>query len=212
MKIKLCGFTEQKSVELACSLGCDFIGVVFVNKSVRYISPQDSQIISDSINNYKKTKKVAVVMNQSLEELSNINRYFSPHFFQLHGDEDHDFIIKIKHKFPNIGIIKAISVHNLDDIILAKSFSDLADFLLFDNKNAGSGEKFNWELLNGFESKKPWFLSGGINVNNLEEVLKNPAIKLIDVSSGIEENKGIKSLKLIAEIMKKINEVQKFNL
>jgi phosphoribosylanthranilate isomerase len=211
MKIKLCGFTELESVELACNLGCDFIGAVFVKKSVRYISPQDSQIISKSINNYKNTKKVAVVMNQSLEELSNINQYFSPHFFQLHGNEDHNFIIKIKQKFPNIGIIKAISVHNLDDIKLAKSFSDLADFLLFDNKNAGSGEKFNWELLDGFDSIIPWFLSGGININNLAEVCKKPAIKLIDISSGIEENKGIKSLKLIAEIMKKIHEIQKFN-
>lgn len=209
MKIKLCGFTEQKSVELACNLGCDFIGAVFVKKSIRYISPQDSQIISNSINNYKNTKKVAVVMNQSVEELSEINQYFSPHFFQLHGDEDHDFIVKIKQKFPNIGLIKAISVNNLDDIKSAKHFFDLVDYLLFDNKIAGSGEKFNWQLLDGFDSIKPWFLSGGINLENLEEVFKNPAIKLIDISSGIEEIKGIKSLKLISEIMKKFHEIQK---
>lgn len=209
MKIKLCGFTEQKSVELACNLGCDFIGAVFVKKSIRYISPQDSQIISNSINNYKNTKKVAVVMNQSVEELSEINQYFSPHFFQLHGDEDHDFIVKIKQKFPNIGLIKAISVNNLDDIKSAKNFCDLVDYLLFDNKIAGSGEKFNWQLLDGFDSIKPWFLSGGINLENLEEVFKNPAIKLIDISSGIEEIKGIKSLKLISEIMKKFHEIQK---
>ncbi len=209
MKIKLCGFTEQKSVELACNLGCDFIGAVFVKKSIRYISPQNSQIISNSINNYKNTKKVAVVMNQSVEELSEINQYFSPHFFQLHGDEDHDFIVKIKQKFPNIGLIKAISVNNLDDIKSAKHFFDLVDYLLFDNKIAGSGEKFNWQLLDGFDSIKPWFLSGGINLENLEEVFKNPAIKLIDISSGIEEIKGIKSLKLISEIMKKFHEIQK---
>jgi len=209
MKIKLCGFTEQKSVELACNLGCDFIGAVFVKKSIRYIPPQDSQIISNLINNYKNTKKVAVVMNQSVEELSEIYQYFSPHFFQLHGDEDHDFIAKIKQKFPNIGLIKAIAVNNLDDIKSSKNFSDLADYLLFDNKIAGSGEKFNWQLLDGFDSTTPWFLSGGININNLEEIFKNPAIKFIDISSGIEEIKGIKSLKLISEIMKKFHEIQK---
>jgi phosphoribosylanthranilate isomerase len=211
MKIKLCGFTEQKSVELACNLGYDFIGAVFVKKSCRFISPDNSLIISEVVNKFPNTQKVAVVMNQSLEDLSEINQYFAPHFFQLHGDEDPDYIAKVKQKFPEIGIIKAISVNNSNDIKSAKNFIDSVDYLLFDNKNAGSGEKFNWEMLNGFKSTKPWFLSGGININNLEEVFKNPAIKFIDISSGIEEVRGVKSLKLISEVMQKIKD-ENFNI
>jgi phosphoribosylanthranilate isomerase len=211
MKIKLCGFTEQNSVELACALGCDFLGVVFVKNSPRYISPQNSQKLNILLKKYPNTQKVAVVMNQSLEDLSEINQYFAPHFFQLHGNEDLNYVTKVKQKFSEIGIIKAISVNNSTDIKSAKNFFDSVDYLLFDNKNAGSGEKFNWEMLNGFKSTKPWFLSGGININNLEEIFKNPTIKFIDISSGIEEIRGVKSLKLISEVMQKIKD-KNFNI
>jgi phosphoribosylanthranilate isomerase len=78
------------------------------------------------------------------------------------------------------------------------------DYFLLDNKNPGSGEAFDWKILQDFNPHKPYFLSGGINIKNIEEAIKIVNPKFIDLSSGIEEIKGVKSSKLIIEILQKI--------
>ena len=82
---------------------------------------------------------------------------------------------------------------------------------MLDNKNPGSGEVFEWSLLQDFKSSKPYFLSGGININNIDEAIKIANPDFIDISSGIEETKGIKSSKLIIEILQKIKTINQNN-
>jgi phosphoribosylanthranilate isomerase len=202
MKIKLCGFTEAKTIETAIAYGCDFIGVVFAKNSIRYVDPNSaktlSTIIPDSVG------RVAVVVNETLENLHKINQNFQPHFFQLHGDEDINYIENLKKIFPQISIIKAISIFTKNDLNKIKNFDKHIDYFLLDNKNPGSGEAFDWKILQDFNPHKPYFLSGGINIKNIEEAIKIVNPKFIDLSSGIEEIKGVKSSKLIIEILQKI--------
>ena len=202
MKIKLCGFTEVKTIETAIDHGCDFIGVVFAKNSIRYVDPNSAKNLASVIPN--SVARVAVVVDETLENLQKINQNFQPNFFQLHGDEDIKYIENLKTIFPNISLIKAISIFTKNDLTKIKNFDNHIDYFLLDNKNPGSGEVFDWSILQDFNSTKPYFLSGGININNIDEAIKIANPDFIDISSGIEEIKGIKSSKLIIEILQKI--------
>jgi phosphoribosylanthranilate isomerase len=202
MKIKLCGFTEVKTIETAIDYGCDFIGVVFAKNSIRYIDPNNAKNLASVIPN--SVGRVAVVVNETLDNLHKINQNFQPHFFQLHGDEDLNYIENLKKIFPKISIIKAISIFSKNDLNKIKNFDNHIDYFLLDNKNPGSGEAFDWKILQDFNLTKPYFLSGGINIKNIDEAIKIVNPEFIDISSGIEEIKGIKSSKLIIEMLQKI--------
>ena len=205
MKIKLCGFTELKTIKTAIDYGCDFLGIVFVKNSIRYVNPEESKKLSSIIPN--NIHKVAVVANETLENLQIINQNFRPDFFQLHGEENVEYIENLRKKFPNILIIKAISISEKNDLNKIKNFENYVDYFLLDNKNPGSGKAFKWEFLKDFKPAKPYFLSGGINLLNLDEAIKIANPEFIDVSSGIEEIRGFKSSKLIIEILQKIKSI-----
>jgi phosphoribosylanthranilate isomerase len=205
MKIKLCGFTELKTIKTAIDHGCDFLGIVFVKNSIRYVNPEESKKLSSIIPN--NIHKVAVVANETLKNLQIINQNFQPNFFQLHGEENVEYIQNLRKKFPNILIIKAISVSEKNDLNKIKNFENYVDYFLLDNKNPGSGKTFKWEFLKDFKPTKPYFLSGGINLLNLDEAIKIANPEFIDISSGIEEIRGFKSSKLIIEILQKIKSI-----
>jgi len=206
MKIKLCGFSEPNSLEYAVNLGCDFVGVVFVKNSIRFVEPKNSLYLSKIAS--KNTSKVAVVSNQNFNELLDIYNNFSPNFFQLHGSEDPQYISKLKNLFPMVGIIKALSINTPKDLNQLEIYQNNIDYFLFDNKNPGSGQTFDWDFLNKIQINKPWFLSGGINVFNLQNAITKTTAQNIDISSGIEEQRGIKSQKLIHEILHKFNQIK----
>jgi phosphoribosylanthranilate isomerase len=205
MKIKLCGFTELKTIKTAIDYGCDFLGIVFVKNSIRYVNPEESKKLSSIIPN--NIHKVAIVANETFENLQIINQNFQPNFFQLHGEENVEYIENLRKKFPNISIIKAISISEKNDLNKIKNFENYVDYFLLDNKNPGSGKAFKWEFLKDFNPAKPYFLSGGINLLNLDEAIKIANPEFIDVSSGIEEIRGFKSSKLIIEILQKIKSI-----
>ncbi len=202
MKVKLCGFSEENSLKAAIEHAPDFIGFVFHENSPRNITPQQALNLAQFVP--QKIAKVAVVVDAKIDFLREIAKSLNPQYFQLHGQENIAKILEIKQNFPEIGIIKAFSPENRQDLEKTAKFIDFVDFLLFDNKIAGSGKLWDFSLLNNFICKKDWFLSGGLNIQNIEQILKNSNAKMIDISSGIEEIRGEKSPKLIAEFMQKI--------
>ena len=205
MQIKLCGFSEPETIKTAIAFGCNFIGIVFVKNSIRYVDPNTSKSLSKIIPEH--VYKVAVIANETLENLEIINQNFQPNFFQLHGDEDVEYVEKLTKKFPNIAIIKALAVSTQIDLEKIKIFEKYVNYFLLDNKNPGSGNSFDWNILKKFKPSKPYFLSGGINISNIDEAIKIVNPDLIDISSGIEEKRGIKSSKLIIDILQKIKSI-----
>lgn len=206
MKVKLCGFTQKNSLEVALKNGADFIGFVFCPDSARYIDPNK---VSELANIIPKTVfKVAVLANNDLENISQIYQNLTPNYFQFHGSETVEFILEVKKKFPQVKIIKAFRIANSQDLEQVKNFEEIADLFLFDSKKSsalgGSGEAFDWKILNNLKSKKDWFLSGGLNINNISEALQISGAKMIDISSGIEKIRGEKSPELIEQLMTKI--------
>lgn len=202
MKVKLCGFKEISSLQSAIENKADFIGFIFYDKSPRNVTVAQAaelaKIIPTSI------AKVAVVVNSSLELLQNIASGLQPQYFQLHGSETVERVLEIKKAFPHIKIIKAFSIANKSDLEQSIDFTDLADIFLFDNISAGSGKSFDFKILQNFSCQKNWFLSGGLNISNIDEALKITGAKMIDISSGIEKVRGEKSSELIREFMHKV--------
>lgn len=210
MLVKLCGFTEEGSVQAAIVQKCDFLGFVFYEKSPRYITPENAAKISKQVP--PTIAKVAVVVDCELNYLEKISQEFAPDFFQFHGNENVDFLERVRRKFPQIKIIKAFKIFDSQDLDLVKDFENYADYFLFDSKvvgeAGGSGKKFDWKILKNFSSKKDWFLSGGLNIENIEEALEVTGAKMIDISSGIEKIRGQKSSELIEGLMTKVNSTE----
>jgi phosphoribosylanthranilate isomerase len=122
---------------------------------------------------------------------------------QLHGTESPDYVKSVSDAF-GLPIIKAISVCNADDVKKADDFHDIADMILFDAKPdpsasfaGGHGHSFDWSLLAEFRRQKPWFLAGGLMVENVETAITTTKARLVDVSSGVEKAKGKKDPTLI---------------
>ena len=110
----------------------------------------------------------------------------------------------------NLTIIKAIGIQSKNDLQQIELYSQ-ADFFLFDYKSkknelpGGNAKLFNWSILKIINITKPWFISGGINKNNIDELLENLIPYGIDISTGVEDQLGIKNTNKINEIVKIIN-------
>ncbi len=210
MKIKFCGFKEEGSIKAAVKSKVDFIGFVFHENSPRNVSYKTAEKLKDLIP--ASIKKVAVIVDAPFDKIKLIEKNLKPDFFQLHGSESVNYIKKLKDKFPKIGIIKSFKVTSLQDLEKSNEYQNYVDYFLFDNKEAGSGQKFDWSLFKEFTPQKQWFLSGGIKSCNLQEAIKATKANMVDISSGIELEKGIKSEKLIENFMSQSNLTQNKNI
>ena len=209
IKIKICGIKEKSTIECCNNLSVNFFGLIFYKNSPRNIK------IKEAINliNYQKMKKtlpVGVFVNYDIFELLELIKITELKYIQLHGNEDDEYISKLK-IYKDLKIIKAIGVESENDIIKAKNYN-LVDFFLFDYKSkknelpGGNARSFNWSLLKGANIGKPWFISGGINKKNINDLLENLNPYGIDISSGVEDLPGIKNINKIKEIVKLIND------
>lgn len=199
MKIKLCGFTKEESLLSAIKAGVDFIGFVFHEKSPRFLDLKAAEKLAKIIP--QNVNKVAVVVDADMFYLEEIIAKISPNYIQFHGSETVEFLEKFHQKFPQIKIIKAFKIAQKEDFQQVNVFENIADFFLFDGKNPGAGLAFDWNILREFKSARAWFLAGGLNINNIEEALEKTGAPMVDISSGIEEIRGEKSIKLINELM-----------
>ena len=203
-KIKICGIKKIETLKCCIQNNINYFGLIFYKKSPRYISYEKAL----DLINYSKNKNISsvgVFVNENMEYINKIIKKLNFNFIQLHGEENDTYISNIK-KNKNIKIIKVISVSTLNDIKKIKEYPN-SDLFLFDYKPSkkelpgGNAKTFNWSLLKGIKIEKPWFLSGGININNINDI-KNYAIPYgIDVSSGVEEKLGIKNNKKIVSLV-----------
>lgn len=209
VKVKICGLTTPDAVKAAVDFGADYVGCVFYRLSPRYIAPKDAAKIMVKLP--KHIKKVAVVVDMSLPELTQMVRLFKPDYIQLHGRENEADILRVKEAL-DIPVIKAVRVSSSDDIAKAMRFRGIADMLLFDAKApnslmpGGNGLVFDWTLLRARQIEIPWFLSGGLNLQNITDALYISGAKMVDLSSSLEVVPGIKDPELIMSFLKKVKQ------
>ncbi|MBE9586276.1 phosphoribosylanthranilate isomerase [Mucilaginibacter sp. JRF] len=204
MKIKVCGLREPDNIKAVAALKPDYVGFICYHKSPRYIDALKFETLNSVPDNIIKT---GVFVNETVENINLlINKY---HFgaIQLHGSESPEFCAQFKGK---VQVIKAFGVDADFDFDTLKPYEDVVDVFLFDTKTAahgGSGKTFDWEVLKKYTLNVPFFLSGGIGLENLEEVKKvqHPQLAGLDLNSRFElspGNKDINKLKQAFEIIK----------
>ncbi|MHA1599022.1 MAG: phosphoribosylanthranilate isomerase [Alphaproteobacteria bacterium] len=126
---------------------------------------------------------------------------------QLHGRETPGQVAQIKEKFA-LPVMKAVAIANADDVVRARLYEVTADRLLFDAKApagadgpGGNAVAFDWSLLDGAEEVLPWMLAGGLSVDNLADAVRISGAVAVDVSSGVEDAPGVKSLDKIRQFL-----------
>ncbi|WP_024344222.1 phosphoribosylanthranilate isomerase [Streptococcus equinus] len=191
-KVKICGLSTKEAVEVAVNSGADYIGFVFA-KSKRQVGIKQASHLAQFIP--KTVQKVGVFVSPTLMELQEAIVKVPLDLVQIHGEfSDEDF------EKLDVPSIRAISVEKTLEEIETK-----ADFLLFDAPLAGSGKTFDWELLKDENIEKPYFLAGGLTVDNVKQAITFFRPYAVDVSSGVETD-GKKDL---LKIMRFIESVKK---
>ena len=200
MQFKVCGITNIEQAEAITSQGVHYIGFIFYPSSKRYAL---ANLSLEDIAAFKPTtaKKVGVFVNETIENVLYTARKAGLDMIQLHGDEDASYCATIQEAFP---VIKVFRVSK--DLPNFTAFENVAAYYLFDTDSAlygGTGQHFNWELIKKTRFNKPFFLSGGIGINDVQgiQVLKAATagkdLVALDMNSKFETSPGIKNIELI---------------
>lgn len=210
MKLKVCGLTKLDQIQELISMKVDFLGFIFYGKSPRYVL---NHLSLKEISEIPHSGKVGVFVNENIENVIDFSVKANLNFIQLHGDEDENYIANLKNNLPfDIEIIKVIRIGNQTSEELQKTINhqpSTINYLLFDTDSkafGGTGKSFDWNLLNELEIPIPYFLSGGIS---LENVFQLPTLNTqpfsLDINSKFEFEPGIKDLEKIKEFIKLYN-------
>ena len=200
--------TSFEQLQKLDQLGVDFAGLIFYENSKRFVgnklNTQKSEIRQLEI------KKVGVFVNAGIDQIEKEVKEYGLSYAQLHGDESEEFCRTVKNF---ISVIKAIRINEETDLEGdVKVFEEVCDYLLFDTDSkqyGGSGKQFSWGKLQQANIKKPFFLSGGIGLEDVDKVknFHHPLLFAIDVNSLFESEPGIKDMDKVEAFMNALNNV-----
>ena len=209
MKIKVCGLKYQENIFDIASLGPDYLGFIFYDKSPRYV---DQELNIDILNQLPKTiHKVGVFVNSEINYILDKVKSYQLEFVQLHGSETVKYCQELKEH--SIKIIKAFQIEQGFDFNQIIPYKKVVDYFLFDTKTTsygGSGKKFNWDVLEAYDNEVPFFLSGGISLEDAKTIKndllkKELNIKALDINSCFESLPAVKNATMVSNFIKKIN-------
>ena len=207
LKVKICGVKSINHVKACIKGKAKMIGFNFYNKSPRFINLKTAEKISNFAK--KKIKRVGVIANINIKEIKKITETVDLDYLQFHGNETPGFIRNVK-EISKTKIIKALKISNKNDIKKISNFKKVSDYILIDTKivtkkNLNFKKKsreLDWNLFKKIKDKQTLILSGAININNLEQAIKDSNIRFVDVSSSLETIPGKKNIKKINKFLK----------
>lgn len=205
LNLKICGLRDPENIRQIMELLPDYIGFIFYQKSPRFVGSDFKMPDVPS-----GIKKVGVFVDEAVDKIKSKVVKYSLDLVQLHGNESAAACAQLK--TSTLGVIKAFSVDESFDFEITKPYQSVADYFLFDTKGAnygGNGQRFDWEILNRYNQKVPFFLSGGISVQNIHKVssLRNLNMHAVDVNSGIEISPGVKDYLKAKELKLILNSI-----
>ena len=199
-KIKICGVSDIDILKQLINFNLDYVGFIFYSKSPRFVDEAFLEKIQDI--DFKDTRPVCVYVNADEGFIYKTSSFFNNPILQFHGDEDQNFCETF-----GLDYWKAIRIKDENDIEKISQYNSASAILLENHKDGtygGTGESFNWELLNDIDNDfQNFVLSGGINSENVDNALKTNSWCL-DLNSGVESQEGIKDILLIKDILKTI--------
>ena len=194
-KVKICGLTRQCDVESVNIEKPDYVGFIFAN-SRRRVTHEQAMGLRNKLAN--EIIPVGVFVQETIENILSLVQNDVIEMIQLHGSESEEYIVKLK-ELTTAPIIKAISVKHAGDV--QKWALTAADYLLLDSKGGGTGQVFDWSLIGNVA--KPYFLAGGLDVNNIANAISQTMPSVVDVSSGVETN-GLKDPEKIKGFIRRV--------
>ena len=219
MKLKVCGMKYQDNMGQVATLQPDYLGFIFYEKSARHFE----SIIPEIPNTIKKT---GVFVNKNIDFVIEKIITHKLQAVQLHGHESREYCNNLRHtelvsashsknpKQIKVEIIKVFSIKDAFDFSVLKPYEDVVDYFLFDTKGklpGGNGYTFNWNVLKDYPSTKPFFLSGGIGLEQIDDIKKfkkSDASKYcyaLDVNSKFEIEPGLKNIEKLKEFKNKLS-------
>jgi len=208
LKLKVCGMKFAANIASIASLQPDYLGFIFYDKSPRFISDVSAELIKYIPS---EIKTVGVFVNEDLEIVKKKVNLYQLKAVQLHGDESPAYCSALKDAFNSLEVIKAFGVNEDFDFAVLDNYVAVVDYFLFDTKtkaHGGSGKTFDWKMLNGYKLDKPYFLSGGIDLEHVAAIagIEDSRLYAVDINSRFEVEPGVKDAeKIRAFIAKFVN-------
>ena len=204
MLVKVCGMREPENIEKVAQLGVDMMGFIFYPKSPRFASQSVDRTAAD-----KNVCRVGVFVNESAGLISDKIHLFDLNAVQLHGNESRELCELLHKQNGLLKVIKAISVSTAGDIQKYKEYAGAVDLFLFDTKCktvGGSGEQFDWQVLQQYDGETPFLLSGGIGPEDVERLkaFQHPKCIGIDLNSKFEIEPALKDVEKLRKFLLKV--------
>lgn len=206
-KVKICGLTSLNDARFVSGALAHYMGFIFYEGSPRYIKPAKAGAI---INWIEGPQCVGVFVNQPLDDVNMIARQTGVDLVQLHGNESAEYCDLVeKSIIKTIHVSEETTAESLNEQI--EPYRSHVDYLLFDTKVkgkwGGTGQAFDWKILDEVSGDIPFFLSGGLNANNIGEACLRVHPYAVDLSSGLEEKPGLKSYDKIEAFMEEMRDI-----
>lgn len=196
------------NIKQLTELPVDLMGMIFYEKSPRYVDRLEWDDIKSSFRGGKE--RVGVFVNADMDYIMQMTNRYNLDLIQLHGDESPDFCKELNKTMP---IIKAFSIADKSDFEKVKDYEGLWGYFLFDTKTpryGGSGEKFDWKILDSYNGNVSFFLSGGISIDDVKRIkeIQHPLFYGVDLNSRFETEPGLKNIELLKEFIKQLKDEQ----
>jgi phosphoribosylanthranilate isomerase len=201
IEVKICGVNTPEALRWAAEAGADFVGFVYVPASPRAVTPAQSGAISASLQGGPRRVGLFVDPGDSLLEAALATTALD--IIQLHGEETPARVAAIRARF-GLPVMKAIGIATEADLAQIAVYEPVADRLLLDAKPppdaalpGGNAAPFEWRLTRLARITRPWLLAGGLTPANVAEAIAASGAPGVDVSSGVEQARGVKDEGLI---------------
>lgn len=207
LKLKICGMKFAANIAAVASLQPDYLGFIFYEQSPRFMSDVSAELIKYIPS---EIKTVGVFVNEELDIVKKKINLYQLKAVQLHGQESAGYCQALKSGLNPIEVIKAFGVDEDFDFSILDVYSDVVDYFLFDTKtkaHGGSGKTFDWRILNEYTLDKPYFLSGGIDLEHVAAIaeINDSRLYALDINSRFEMEPGLKDAEKIKELIKEMN-------
>ena len=204
MKLKVCGMKYQENIKAVAALQPDYLGFIFYPKSPRNFEGD----IPEMDENICKT---GVFVNAPIDFVVEKVKQYGFKAVQLHGSESVAYCQELNRFDLNIELFKVFSIKDEFDFSVLANYEPFVNYFLFDTKGkekGGNGYTFDWEVLKAYPSRKPFILSGGIGVEEIEkvkEILKTDLpIEALDLNSKFETAPGVKDVALLEHFFEEV--------
>ena len=212
VEVKICGLDRPETVDGAVNAGAEMLGFVFYPPSPRNLTASAASRLTNRVP--AGVKRVGLFVDPIDEMITTVLNQNVLDLIQLHGNEPPERVAEIK-DITRLKVIKVLKVTDIRDLKYVSVYQRVAEWLMFDAlapkdmKGAlpgGNALSFDWNILARANIPTPWILAGGLNLENVKEAISTSGAKVVDVSSGVEKQPGVKCVEKIQSFIQAVKE------